>query len=349
MGKVSANISFGLELECVRLHPLAGQIIEQMSFGHHLDHSIKGDNGEILPRSWPGAGHEIVTKPTNIAVSMGSDGARMQMEFEPGRNLILQLTSCSEHVNRSCGVHLHLGKPKGSTTVSRWSPDEIRTMLIIGQILEQRLTSMVHPSRLNNDTCELISKRYTKNDLGQFYPMGRVDPNKYTNRKRYCWLNLIETARQGTRPDNGYGSSPATGTIEIRFLGETDCPSYIFMWTRLWLKIAALVAYVPSTLAIAQVCYSDLLEQDFFALKTAATIDLKKRSTGPTRNTVVPSEPVNISPASSSTDGHSRSTTDGRLRRSGIVRRIQTSNTTTSSEIRVERYADNESLNEPPF
>jgi hypothetical protein len=208
---------------------------------------------------------------------------------------------------------------------------------------------MVHPSRLNNDTCELISKRYTKNDLGQFYPMGRVDPNKYTNRKRYCWLNLIETARQGTRSDNGYGSSPATGTIEIRFLGETDCPSYIFMWTRLWLKIAALVAYVPSTLAIAQVCYSDLLEQDFFALKTAATIDLKKRSTGLPR-IVVPTEPVNISPASSSTSGHLRSPTDGRLRRSGIVRRIQTSNTATSyDEVRVERYEDNESLNEPPF
>jgi len=331
MGKVSANISFGLELECVRLHPLAGQIIEQMSFGHHLDHSIKGDNGETLPRSWPGAGHEIVTKPTNIAVSMGSDGARMQMEFEPVRNLIFQLASCSEHVNRSCGVHLHLGKPKGSTTVSRWSPDEVRTMLIIGQILEQRLTSMVHPSRLNNDTCELISKRYTKNDLGQFYPMGRVDPNKYTNRKRYCWLNLIETARQGTRSDNGYGSSPATGTIEIRFLGETDCPSYIFMWTRLWLKIAALVAYVPSTLAIAQVCYSDLLEQDFFALKTAATIDLKKRSTGPTPST------------SGGVEFTTGSSMDGRLRRSGIVRRIQTSNTTSSA------VSYNEPENQSPF
>lgn len=334
MGKVSADISFGLELECVRLSQSAGQIIEQMSFGHHLDHSIKGDNGETLPRSWPGAGHEIVTKPTNIAVSMGSDGARMQMEFKPAHHLVSQLASCSGHVNRSCGVHLHLGKPKtskdGSTTFSCWSPDEVRTMLIIGQILEQRLTSMVHPSRLNNDTCELISKRYAKNDLGQFYPVGRVDPNKYTNRKRYCWLNLIETVRKGTRAESGYGSSPATGTIEIRFLGETDCTSYIFVWTRLWLKIAALVAYVPSTLAIAQVCYSELLEQDFFALKTAARIDLKKRTTSP------------------STGGGLEFTTasslDGRLRRSGIVRRIQTSNTTTSSGV-----SSNGPENQSPF
>ena len=155
-------------------------------------------------------------------------------------------------------------------------------MLIIGQILEPRLWKLVHKSRHNNDTCESISKRYSKNDMGQFYPVGKVDPVKYSNQKRYCWLNLIETARKGNRSDSGFGGSPSTGTIEIRMLGETDNSAYIYYWLQLWLKIASLVAYAPNTLAISNCCFSDVLESDFHKLATIHESDAKKRSGHPT-------------------------------------------------------------------
>jgi hypothetical protein len=166
-------------------------------------------------------------------------------------------------------------------------------MLIIGQILEPRLLSMVHASRHDNTTCQLIAKKYTKSDLGQFYPVGSVSPNKYQNLKRYCWLNLTETVRKGTRTDSGHGTSPGKGTIEIRFLGETDCPEYISEWVLLWLKIASLVAYAPPTMAISQICYSDFLEPDFFALTTFKLKDEKVRlARKPTFSTTYSTTPV---------------------------------------------------------
>jgi hypothetical protein len=114
--------------------------------------------------------------------------------------------------------------------------------------------------------------------MGQFYPVGKVDPVKYSNQKRYCWLNLIETARKGNRSDSGFGGSPSTGTIEIRMLGETDNSAYIYYWLQLWLKIASLVAYAPNTLAISNCCFSDVLESDFQKLATIHGADAKKRS-----------------------------------------------------------------------
>jgi hypothetical protein len=283
MGKVNSVLTFGLELECVKLSKTALSTIESLSFERHLDHSIKGDNGETLPRTWPGAGHEIVTKPMAMNVSMNGDGTKCEVSpREKVTELVKKLASCSDHVNSSCGIHLHLGKPNMKNgelgTTSSWSPDEVRTMLIIGQILEPRLMDLVHASRRNNDTCQSISKRYLKSDFGKFYPVGKVDPNKYSNTKRYCWLNLIETARKGNRSERGYGSSPATGTIEVRLLGETHCPNYIDAWTQLWLNIGALVACASSTLAISQICYSDILEPLFFAVQCAKTADEKQRS-----------------------------------------------------------------------
>ena len=284
MGKVSSTISFGLELECVKLSRSALETIAAHKFERHLDHSIKGDNGEQLSRTWPGAGHEIVTPPQIVPVSMNGDGSRLAMEDKGVIETVSALASCSSHVNSSCGIHVHLGHPKqfvkdGVTkTISYWSPDEVRTMLIIGQVLEPRLWKLVHKSRHNNDTCESISKRYSKNDMGQFYPVGKVDPVKYSNQKRYCWLNLIETARKGNRSDSGFGGSPSTGTIEIRMLGETDNSAYIYYWLQLWLKIASLVAYAPNTLAISNCCFSDVLESDFHKLATIHESDAKKRS-----------------------------------------------------------------------
>lgn len=286
MAKIISTISFGIEFECVKLSSTALVTIQANKFERHLDHSITGDLGEELPRIWPDAGSEIVTPPYIVPVSMNGDGSSLNMDMDDNRVIetVSALSSCSAHINSSCGVHIHLGRPKqvvenGVTkTISYWSPDEVRTMLIIGQILEPKLWKLVHKSRLNNSTCESITKRYSKNDMGQFYPLGKVDPVKYSNKKRYCWLNLIETQRKGNRPERGYGGSPATGTIEIRMLGETDNQDYIFQWLKLWLKIASLVAYAPNTLAISNCCFSEVLESDFVKLESLFVSECGKRT-----------------------------------------------------------------------
>jgi hypothetical protein len=169
-------------------------------------------------------------------------------------------------------------------------------MLIIGQILEPKLWKLVHKSRHNNDTCESISKRYSKTDMGQFYPVGKVDPVKYSNTKRYCWLNLIETARKGNRAESGFGGSPSTGTIEIRMLGETDNSAYIYYWLQLWLKIASLVAHAPNTLAISNCCFSDALDSEFQKLAIVHEADAKKRSGLPVTVLMTPEEAPNVTP-----------------------------------------------------
>ena len=291
MGKITANVSYGLELECVKLSSSGPKTIKDNDYAVQLDHSIRGDSGEILPRTWPGAGYEIITKPHFVELTMNGDGTKLSLNEKSVIDNVKLLASCSGHVNSSCGLHVHLGHPKKSKSglsdgLSHWSPDEIRTMLIIGQILEPRLLSMVHASRHNNTTCQPIAKKYTKTDLGQFYPVGSVSPNKYQNLKRYCWLNLTETVRKGTRTDSGHGTSPGKGTIEIRFLGETDCPEYISIWVIMWLKIAALVAYASPTMAISQVCYSDFLEGDFFALTTLRMKDEKIRHKKPETSSI---------------------------------------------------------------
>jgi hypothetical protein len=171
--------------------------------------------------------------------------------------------------------------------------------------------------------------------MGQFYPVGKVDPVKYSNQKRYCWLNLIETARKGNRSDSGFGGSPSTGTIEIRMLGETDNSAYIYYWLQLWLKIASLVAYAPNTLAISNCCFSDVLESDFHKLATIHESDAKKRSGhGPSAQTLTPS--VLTPSVRHEVEGASNDEPDITITSTHItprvhrIGRIITSNTTTS-------------------
>lgn len=270
MATIKSQITVGLELECVKLSPLAPALKAAHKFEHRLDHSIHADDGATLPRQWPGAGTEIITPPLIADVSMGSDGRNLKLDASGVTPVIEKLCASASHVNKSCGVHVHLGKPsKADVLKSSWEPERVRTMLIIGKILEPVLLSHVPISRRQNSQCSKISERYVPSDFAQFYPTGPVDAVKYSNTKRYCWLNLIETVRQGTRTEPGYGSSRATGTIEIRLLGETANAEYIQAWTLMWLKIAAYVAYVPSAMAISHVCYSDLLVNDLHTLQAA--------------------------------------------------------------------------------
>lgn len=281
MPRVTANLTVGLEIECVRMSNTTDFEIGTREFGfsRHLDHSIRGDNNEVLPRTWPGAGTEIVTRPITVPVVMNGDGNALRLNTFSLDDATRRLCASVGHVNSSCGFHIHLGRPsKADPAKSSWEPDRVRTMLVIGQILEQRLLSLVHPSRVNNHHCMRIGQRYSKADLAQFYPVGRVDPIKYNNQKRYCWLNLIEAARVGNRTEPGLGGSPALGTIEVRLLGDTADTNYILSWTTLWTKIAALVAYSPASLAISHCCFSNTLERDFLALKAAFEADSKNKA-----------------------------------------------------------------------
>jgi hypothetical protein len=270
MATIKSHITVGLELECVKLSQAAEVLKTANKFNHRLDHSIHADDGTSLPRHWPGAGTEIITPPMAAAISMGSDGRNFKLDAKSVLPVIKGLCVSAGHVNKSCGVHVHLGKPsKDDIFKSSWEPERVRTMLIIGKILEPMLMLHVPASRRQNSQCAKISERYVPTDFAQFYPTGPVEAVKYSNPKRYCWLNLIETIRQGTRDEPGHGASRATGTIEVRLLGETANAEYVQAWTLMWLKIAAYVAYVPSAMAISHICYSDTLVPDLNALQSA--------------------------------------------------------------------------------
>ena len=305
MPRVNANITVGVEVECVRTFPAITQIAQHFNFERHLDHSIRGDAGETLPRTGAGAGTEIVTRPILVPIVMNGDGNALTANCASLDAQIRAITQCMAHVNSSCGIHIHLGRPsRGNPNQSDWGPDRVRTMLVVGHILEERLMGVVHSSRRNNHHCERIGTRYSKADMGQFYPVGRVDPIKYNNTKRYCWLNLIETVRTGNRTEPGHGGSPSPGTVEIRLLGETMDYEYIRAWTSYWVKVAALVAYAPSSLAVAHCCLSSTLEADFLALKFAYEADAKVRSSPPiTSPPQRPSSRVNQSPLVSALSG----------------------------------------------
>jgi len=270
MSRINSELTFGLEMECVRTTPSIRNLAERRGFQLCLDHSIRGDNDEVLPRSWPGAGTEIVTPILDAAVTGSSDGATIRIGMGNSLDVITDMCNCAAHVNKSCGIHVHVGKPsKTDPHMSVWKPDEVRLMLLIGRHLEGTLFGLVKPSRVNNPQCTKIEDRFTPADFGNFYPTGRVHAVKYQNPKRYCWLNLIETRRVGNTTELGHGGSPAKGTVEIRMLGETRDPNYIFLWTHLWLKIAAYVAYVNPTMAMAQCCFAGKLNDDIAAVKNA--------------------------------------------------------------------------------
>lgn len=149
MSRIDKNITVGLELECVQTSQNVNEVCERHGFTRCMDHSIRSDFGEELPRTWPGAGTEIVTRPIYANVKMGGDGSRLDVNMADVAQAIEHLCGCATHVNTSCGLHVHLGIPQGDGS-SKWSPDNVRTMLTVGRILEQRLFSLVPISRRNN-------------------------------------------------------------------------------------------------------------------------------------------------------------------------------------------------------
>lgn len=263
MPSIRSNITFGIEIECTKLTPNAREIVSSRSFSTHYDRTIHGNNGEQLPREVAdGGGAEIITPPYSVDVSCAQDGDGMALNMEPHAESIRDLCKCVKFVNSSCGVHVHLGRPRENGR-SLWEPERVRTMLAIGMILESKLFGVVPESRRDNQYCKRLSTEYDERSLKSFYPTGNVAPRKSDNPKRYCWLNLIETRRRGTDPTPGRMSSEATGTLEIRMLGNVRRFSYIWAWIKLWAHVGAYVAYLPSSLAIMHCTFGGSLNQLF--------------------------------------------------------------------------------------
>lgn len=257
-------ITLGAELEMVRQTPMAANLIRTRRFQSHYDRTIVADDGSELPRGVEnGGGCELVTPVLTANVRINSHGSGYAVEnFNEIDGAITDLCCCAQDVNRSCGFHLHLGKPDLRTTRSEWLDTHVRTMLIIARQLEPKLYALCPDSRRNNRFCKPIGDEYLPEDYVKTNPSSPVLERKYDNKKRYCWLNLIETVRSG-----------GLGTIEIRMLGNVRRPSYCVAWTELWLKLATFVAFVEPTLAINLCCYGGALDDEFnkvLAVKTSA-------------------------------------------------------------------------------
>ena len=274
MPNVAEKLTFGIELEGVTATPESSIIQLSRNFTKRFDHSIKADDGSPLPASIEaGGGFEFITPVQAVDVRMNNVGERLALLWGDSLNAVQDLCRCVARVNRSCGVHIHIGKPsREGLTVSKWEPEKVRTMLAIGMMLESKIFDCMPESRRNNHHCNTIRSRYSDQDLGQFYPVGNVVARKYDNIKRYCWMNLIETRRTGHESRPGRGASMALGTIEIRALGNTASADYILPWVTLWLKIAAYVAYLPSSLATLRCCMTNAFEEDFALLNKMKSI-----------------------------------------------------------------------------
>lgn len=267
MPMINKTITFGAEIEAVKLVESYREVISRNHFSTHYDRTIRDrDGGELPGNIESGGGAEVVTQPLSCAVTAQPDGNNMVLNFGESEARIRALCEMVTEVNKSCGFHVHLGRPESDTdNHSKWEPEKVRTFMIIGANLEEKLFGLCPSSRRNNQYCKTIRESYSVSDLRQFYPMGQVNPRKYDNPKRYCWLNTIETRRSGTNEAGARG--PGLGTIEIRMLGNVRRHEYIWAWIKLWCKIAALVAYVPSSLAIQHCCYTDTLAGDFRAIE----------------------------------------------------------------------------------
>lgn len=266
---LNGKITFGVELECVKLTSQASQLIQQHGFQRHFDGSIRGPRGEALPSTIEaGGGSEVVTPVYAVDLQMDAEGKHLQLDYGTSKAAIKAMCDCASEINTSCGIHVHLGNP-GRDGKSIWKPEAVRTMLAICTLKEEQFFKLVPPSRHNNRHCARIKERFNENDLQSFYPIGTPMPRKSDNPKRYCWLNLIETRRKGTDSRPNRQASEATGTIEIRLLGNTRRFDYIWSWVQLWVKIAAYVSHLSPSMALMHCAITDSLATEMEAVTTA--------------------------------------------------------------------------------
>lgn len=258
---IDEKLTIGLELEGLRSSPRAAELIAQHNFTRHQDASVRDSNDR--------RGFELVTGILEVSIVSDDEGKNLSIDFGNTYTVLEALCESISEVNTTCGFHVHFGRPdKSRANKSKWKPEQVRTWLTIGALLEEKLYDLVPASRKNNPHCYPIAQRYSSSDLQSFYPTGAVAPRKDDNPKRYCWLNIIETRRVGNNPRPGYMASEATGTVEIRLLGNTRRADYAWAWVQMWTRIAAYIAYLPTTFAMMHCVVTGSISSDWERVKS---------------------------------------------------------------------------------
>ncbi len=255
------KLTYGLEVEACRLKPFWVDYAVTYGFDKKFDRTIRSLNDENLD---PNNSGELSTPVYEAFVN-----ARLQVNTSATEEKVRKLCECLDRVNKTCGVHVHLGNPT-DTGESKWTDEQVKTWAVLGLMMEKRVLGLVPPSRRDNATCLLIAKAYDHSDFNKPDIIGELRPRKYDNLKRYCWLNLTETKRVGTRRNRGYAASPALNTVEVRLLGNTRRYDYIMAWTKLWIACAGLVAQKSSSEAVLAYM-SGALDSYFDTVKEAKT------------------------------------------------------------------------------
>tara|TARA_R110002012_G_scaffold77863_2_gene198554 strand:- start:6908 stop:7933 length:1026 start_codon:yes stop_codon:yes gene_type:complete len=207
--------TFGIEIECLLPYDADLTKLQRMNVACVRDGSIQSMGGHTAV--------EFVT-----GVLTGDRGVKQL------KAILKELNKQGAKVNRSCGIHVHIG---GASFNRQFSANAIR----LGYQLQDELYSMMPPSRQNNSYCKKISDnigwntREQKNETIANYVFGAVELNNRYNKKcdlgrypsnRYSWLNLVRcnTASRGE-------------TIEFRLHSGTTDFKKIFNWLLICMSI----------------------------------------------------------------------------------------------------------------
>lgn len=266
---MNGKITVGMELEAVTLRDNAHltDLVTARGWAKRHDATILDSYGQPFPSNSSMQGKEL-TSPIMTCGYTVTDNS-ISVNNADIIDAVVRCTSAVSEINKTCGFHLHFGKPKSDVDLSsKWTPEKVRALLAFCQLYEDRLYDVCPASRKNNTYCKRIRESFTKAELSGYDPIGKVKPRKMQNPKRYCWVNIIETKRKGTDPRIGYQAGPATGTLEIRLLGNTKDVNYIMPWTYFWLKVfAALAAYSTSQFMLCAM--NGTFDEEYLSLKLA--------------------------------------------------------------------------------
>ena len=239
-------LTYGCELEVVKLSPNAGSIIQANNFDQHHDASIQ-------PSS---EASEIISRPAPL--TFNPESAKCSFDLRVLENL----SKCAEKVNKTCGFHLHVKPQHGN-----WTPEQSSTFLTACILIEEQIFTLVPNSRRSNRFCLRIANAFKGEELENTDFLGQVSSRKYSNDKRYCWLNLTETKRPGGH-----------GTIEIRLLGSVKRISYIEAWCSLWFIIAGTILAYDSGTAIRRIMTGQHVKAAMITCQTAKAQAIRNRT-----------------------------------------------------------------------
>jgi hypothetical protein len=244
-------------------------LLRQGGFEKKFDRTIQLLTADGTPTGEPAPnGGEIITKPLAVKMNVSNESGVNFIDDVTVRGVIDKLCACAEEANKTCGLHVHLGQPaSASNPRSKWTDAQVRTFFLIGLHLEDRLYNLCPASRYASQHAVPLKQRYTTSDVCKPNIVGEVSSNKYSNQKRYAWLNLIETVREGTTNTPNMAQSRALGTIEVRMLGNTSRAPYVWSWVRFWLKVAAYVSHFPTEQAFLKIVHGKELQEDLDYIK----------------------------------------------------------------------------------